>query len=248
MIKVTAIYPQKLNVVVTFKKTSSLKLDVTSKPDLTELESTFEIVRNAGKELTMKLKMINKDAEKSVDADFKYLAKNLKLVTKFVPGNFDFKLTSTLPKLEKIELEVEYEENKFSTELEYKDLVFDVEYEHKNGVWTFVAKAPTDNFVDAKFDILAKTLIFKSKIVGKAFELDLKYSPTSLKVDAKAPKGNFIATEIDGNAGTLKVNGKIAGKQGGLDVAYSGNDLKIEVTEPFTEAGKITLTGKWEKR
>merc|ERR1712228_496188 len=98
-------------------------------------------------------KMVNKDAEKSVNADFKYLAKNLKLEAKFVPGDFDFKLTSTLPKLKKIELEVQYEENKFFTELEYEELGFEVKYEHNNGVWTFDAKAPTDNFVKAKFDI-----------------------------------------------------------------------------------------------
>merc|ERR1712037_945570 len=131
---------------------------------------------------------------------------------------FKFK-TNTLKMDAKIvpgEIEIEFESTlpllkKLEFEVEYKETALRVEFEYN----------------ELEFEV-------KFKHENDVWSFDAKHSKAEQVV-------NFVEAKFDKNAGTLKFKCKIVGKEMELDVLLTETSVKVEMTEPFTNAGKITL-------
>ena len=152
------------------------------------------------------------------------LTTTLKMINKenekSVNALFKFK-TNTLKMDAKIvpgEIEIEFESTlpllkKLEFEVEYKETALRVEFEYN----------------ELEFEV-------KFKHENDVWSFDAKHSKAEQVV-------NFVEAKFDKNAGTLKFKCKIVGKEMELDVLLTETSVKVEMTEPFTNAGKITLKG-----
>ena len=182
---------------------------------------------------TTKITFVTKAAQdlSECNVDFKIvrsakeeLTTTLKMINKenekSVNALFKFK-TNTLKMDAKIvpgEIEIEFESTlpllkKLEFEVEYKETALRVEFEYN----------------ELEFEV-------KFKHENDVWSFDAKHSKAEQVV-------NFVEAKFDKNAGTLKFKCKIVGKEMELDVLLTETSVKVEMTEPFTNAGKITLKG-----
>ena len=78
-IKGSATYPLEWKSEVTFTQTTKITFEARAAQDLSECIVKFDIIRNARKELTTTLKMVNGENEKLINSEFKYGSNTLKI-------------------------------------------------------------------------------------------------------------------------------------------------------------------------
>ena len=193
------------------------------------LEWNLEVTFKQATKITFVAKAAQDLSECNVDFKIVRSAKEeltttLKMINreneKSVDALFKFK-TNTLKMDAKIVpglIEIEFESTlpllkRLEFEVEYKETALRVEFEYN----------------ELKFEV-------KFKHENDVWSFDAKHSKAEQVV-------NFVEAKFDKNAGTLKFKCKIVGKEMELDLLLTETSVKVEMTEPFTNAGKITLKG-----
>ena len=193
------------------------------------LEWNLEVTFKQATKITFVAKAAQDLSECNVDFKIVRSAKEeltttLKMINreneKSVDALFKFK-TNTLKMDAKIVpglIEIEFESTlpllkRLEFEVEYKETALRVEFEYN----------------ELKFEV-------KFKHENDVWSFDAKHFKAEQVV-------NFVEAKFDKNAGTLKFKCKIVGKEMELDLLLTETSVKVEMTEPFTNAGKLTLKG-----